>query len=61
MEKMEKINEQELLLRIRENKKIFGLSESFYLKDEWTEIKNISDVSYYKIYGKPNKQNKGQK
>jgi len=48
-----KISKEKAIKRIKTNKKVFGLSESFYLCDEWTDITNINmnDIdSYYRVF-----------
>jgi len=47
-----KISKDKAIQRINKNKQVFGLSESFYLRDEWTNITNINDMSTYRIFGK---------
>jgi len=56
--KYKKISKDEVIQRIKKNKQVFGLSESFYLNDEWTDITNscVDEIStYYRIFAKQKK------
>jgi len=54
--KLKRITLKKALKRIKKGKPTYGLSESFWLDDEWDKLskKYIDEVStYYRVFAKP--------